>query len=160
MFKSWALSAMAAAVITAVINFLSPNGAFEKSIKIITAVFMLICFAAPIADGSDYIDISGSISGVDDWINDSALESEVKKQVSQTLKDEIETKITSFLKGKAVEEFEIETKIDIDGNENIKIDSISIFLTDETHAEALKDYIYNNFNIMPQVIVKTEEKNE
>ena len=45
--KSWALSVTAAAIISAVISFVSPSGTLEKTVNMVIAIFVLLSFLTP-----------------------------------------------------------------------------------------------------------------
>lgn len=79
--KSWALSFSAAAVITAVIGFLSPSGAFDKSVKIISALFMLLCFIVPITKGGITGVVKDEVEDISEWLVDSKQVKKVENDV-------------------------------------------------------------------------------
>ena len=152
--KSWAISVIAAAVITAVISIAAPTGNMNKSVKIITALFMLLCFASPLVNGDFETDFNGFDYEISEWLSDSELEAEIRNQITDKLENEIKSEVGAYLKNMEVNEFEIDVRIKADENNSIEIKKIEIVLPTHEKLSQISDYVYENFGIIPDVTVK------
>ena len=154
--KSWALSFSAAAVITAVIGFLSPSGAFDKSVKIISALFMLVCFIVPITKGGITGVVKDEVEDISEWLVDSKQVKKVENDVLSALESSAESRISSYLKNIGTDKSEIEIEIKIDETKNIKIKKISITLFEKSDYKSIEEFVISEFGISPEITVCSE----
>ena len=157
-FKNWATSVITAAAITCILSFIVPSGPFVKSIKTITAIFMLICFVTPLTKTRSAVDVDFGVTGVSIWLEDSKLENEVKKEIIQILKNEIKLKIEAYFND-SVDVISVDSDIEIDFENDIKIKNITIELQSGTDIVGVRDYVYEQFGVRPQIKFRTGEYN-
>jgi len=154
--KSWALSVTAAAAITAVISFLSPSGSLDKSVKTITALFMLVCFIVPFFKADVIEIVTDDVDKLSEWLAESKLKKEVEEDVVTMLESSAQARVSAYLKNKGAEKSEVDIKIKIDENHNIDIENIRITLFEKTDIKALEDFVKSEFGLLPEITVNSE----
>lgn len=149
--KSWAVCVVVSSAVAAVVELLAPEGGGEKPVKFITSVFVLFAFVSPFADfeplSLDYT------QGVGEFVE----ANELKKQIESQAKDSLEAQINSMLSayiesiGAVCEEIEAEVVISTDND--IYLDSITIYLLDVSEEEKRKiaEYSQESFGVVPEI---------
>ena len=74
--KSWALSVTAAAIISAVISFVSPSGTLEKTVNMVIAIFVLLSFLTPFVKIDRNELLSVEVEHINEWIEENKLKKE------------------------------------------------------------------------------------
>lgn len=155
--KSWALSVTAAAIITAVISLISPSGALEKSVKTVISLFMLLSFIAPFVKFDTNELFSADVEHINEWIEDNKLKKEVEYETISILKNEIVTRINTYINENIKSKSEVDVKITISENYDIVIEKISIVLYAQTDISEIERYVKNEFGITPEIGIRAEE---
>ncbi len=155
--KSWAVSVSAAVVITAIITFISPSGALDKSVKTATALFMLLSFFLPLAKVDARQIFTFDVEYISEWAEGSELKEEVENEVADILKNEIISKIAAYIEGEGIKNSETEVRINISKNYNIAIEKIKIIVPDNVDISGINDFVEKEFSVTPEVILKAEE---
>ena len=155
--KSWALSVTGAAIITAVISLISPSGALEKSVKTVISLFMLLSFIAPFVkiDTSELFSVD--VEHINECIEDNKLKKEVEYETISILKNEIVTRINTYINENIKSKSEVDVKISISENYDIVIEKISIVLHAQTDISEIERYVKNEFGIIPEIGIRAEE---
>ncbi len=158
--KEWAISLSATCVIASLVELVTPSGRFEKSVKILTALLLIICFVSPIFK----LDLNAlkfeQISGVEGWINDEQMENEMESEVINVLKKEIRNRLTTYFSQNNIHYLDVSSDITIDENKNISISSITIVLCEDRNRRLIEEFVYSDFGIIPQIVIDSGVMNE
>lgn len=150
LIRSWAASIAAAVAVSAVVNFLTPSGGIQRSVKFLIGVFTVIMFLSPLRD----IDFSFDeyTYSIEESVSQYELEGAVEKQVADSLAEQIKGEISAFLDNGSIAGYEIEAQINIDSLKNISIESIVIKLPDmySDKTEEIHDFVKEKFGFEPQ----------
>ena len=155
--KTWALSVSAASVITTVIGFLSPSGSFDKSLKIIAAFFMLLCFIVPFTETEAIKYMGDEVEKMSEWLVDNKFNKEIENEVAEMLQTSVKSQISAYLNNIGIDNADINVKIEIDENQNIEIVKISIVLFNEINIDSLATFVESTFEVLPEITVCLEE---
>lgn len=147
----------AASAIAAVVGLISPEGNSQRAVKFIISVFTVVMFVSPLKN----IDFSVPeyTDGIDSFIDSHELENEVESQVADSLRSQIESSLSAYLEGQGITDYKTQVDINIDEDKNISIELIEISVG-SAYAEysyALREYVLNNFNVEPRILVNGEE---
>lgn len=158
MLKSWAVNIAAACLVCAVIDFFSPDGGIQRSVKFIISVFMVLMFVSPLKD----IDFSVPeyTEGVEGFVSEYEYENQLEQQVADSLSAQIKGEIAAYLKEKAMDEHEIEVGINIDSKKNISIERVKIGLAlkDMDKAQEIEAFIQHKFEFKPHIYMLGDGK--
>ncbi len=127
--KNWIIVLMVAAIVGEILLMLAPQGNVSKILKIAVSVFFLGCFLAPFAalgDG-DLEKISFDYqSGVNS--NAAELDETMQQQTLEEFKNNIEQIASVNLKDLEISAQKIEAEVNMQEENSIQIDCISIWL--------------------------------
>ncbi|HBL41478.1 MAG TPA: hypothetical protein DDY98_07940 [Ruminococcaceae bacterium] len=148
--RSWVSSLIAAAILTGVVAFLTPKGNFEKPMKVLLSLVMLVSFlSAPVglvANSQELED--GLMALLDEYDAQEATEETVKK----TLASEIVSSILAYAQSVGISVQSVRPSISIDEDNNIAIKRIEIVLYGAAeNREKIDDYVYRSFSVHPTV---------
>lgn len=155
--KSWAYSVIAAASVTAAVSFLSPSGIFNKSMKIVIALFVLICFISPFIKSDISEILSSDVEGISKWLYEGKVKRDADYEVKSMLEKTIQSGISAYLESKGAEKYRINAKVNIDESNNIRIQKIIISLFEEADIADLKSFVESEYEITPEITLSTEE---
>ncbi len=155
--KSWAVSVIAAAVVTAAVSYFSPSGKLDKSVKIITALFMLICLISPFVKSDINEKFFIDVEKVSEWLADNKLKKEVECEVESMLENSVCSRISAYLVNEGAEKSEVNVKVKIDENNNVKIQKIDIRLFEKIDENNLKTFVETEFETTPVISYALEE---
>ncbi len=155
--KSWALSVTAAAIISAVISFVSPTGTLEKTVNTVIAIFVLLSFLTPFVKIDRNELFSVEVEHINEWIEENKLKKELEFETISILKNEIITKVNSYINEKMKSKSEVDVEINISENYDIVIDKIGIILYEQTDVSDLTRYIEDEFKVIPQINIMAED---
>ena len=153
--KQWALSLLATCIVTAVVGFLVPSGKFEKTLKILTSLFLIFGFCIPLTKLDINTQAFDETNGIKTRIDEKLLEEEIEKEVVQVLENEIKNQITLYLSQRNISFTEIIPEIKIDADQNIEIISIIIKLNDMADINIIENFVYQRFGIVPEVDIES-----
>ncbi len=151
--KNWAVYVAVVCAVCAVTGVLTPQGGIQRSVKFVVSVFTVIAFVLPLK--SIEFSVPEYTSGIDGYIESYELADEVQEQVKNSLKTQIEGEIAAFLNTNGIENYKIQTVVNIDALNNISIDRIKILLPVEyiTLKGIIKDYIISKFTVEPEISI-------
>lgn len=157
-FNSWALSAVAASTVAGVISLLAPSGNFEKTIKIVITLFILVSFVMPFVRSGSVSGVFESNEGIKEFIEENELNNEVKSQVEDSLENVIVTQVEAFLSSSGVIFNYVEAKVNVDEANNVFVKSITIYAEDFFETEEAEKFIIDNFGIKPDIVFESEDQ--
>ncbi len=156
-FKSWAISAVTAAAVVAVISLLTPSGSMEKTLKTIIGLFLLASFILPFSGSDIAAGLFDSNKGIKEIIDENKYENEMKKNVSDSLESAIETEICAYLSNAGVAFVNVEAEVSVDDKNNINTNSIVIVLRENIPNNEIITFISERFGVAPDVKVEPED---
>lgn len=156
-FKSWAVSAVTAAAVVCVISFLTPSGGMEKTLKTIIGLFLMASFILPFSGSDIASGLFESTKGIKEIIDENKYENEMKKSVSDSLENAIETEICAYLSNAEVDYIKVEAEVYVDSKNNIDTKSILIVLREDIQINEIVSFISERFGAEPDVIVESED---
>ncbi len=159
-FKSWALSAVTAATVAAVISLLTPSGNFEKTIKILITLFVLAAFVVPFVKSDVFADFSGVTDGIKEVIEDNELEKEVREEVADSLQNAVKAEISAYLLQNNIDVKYIGIKVCVEDDNNIFVEKITIALSEYIQTEEFEKYIATRFGVAPDFVLEQEVSDE
>lgn len=155
--KSWALSVTAAAIISAVISFVSPSGTLEKTVNMVIAIFVLLSFLTPFVKIDRNELFSVEVEHINEWIEENKLKKELEFETISILKNEIITKVNSYINEKMKCKSEVDVEINISENYDIVIEKIGIILYEQTDVSDLTKYIEDEFQVIAEINISAED---
>lgn len=155
--KSWALSVTAAAIISAVISFVSPSGTLEKTVNMVIAIFVLLSFLTPFVKIDRNELFSVEVEHINEWIEENKLKKELEFETISILKNEIITKVNSYINEKMKIKSEVDVEINISENYDIVIEKIGIILYEQTDVSDLTKYIEDEFQVIAEINIIAED---
>lgn len=155
--KSWALSVTAAAIISAVISFVSPSGTLEKTVNTVIAIFVLLSFLTPFVKIDRNELFSVEVEHINEWIEENKLKKELEFETISILKNEIITKVNSYINEKMKCKSEVDVEINISENYDIVIKKIGIILYEQTDVSDLTKYIEDEFQVIAEINIIAED---
>lgn len=155
--KSWALSVTAAAIISAVISFVSPSGTLEKTVNMVIAIFVLLSFLTPFVKIDRNELFSVEVEHINEWIEENKLKKELEFETISILKNEIITKVNSYINEKMKIKSEVDVEINISENYDIVIEKIGIILYEQSDVSDLTKYIEDEFQVIAEINIIAED---
>ncbi len=150
--REWAESVIIACAVISAVSFIVPNGSIEKAFKILTALFLLLCFAAPVTKINGEIKEWNFTDGISEWIDDSKLQETVEKEIVDTLSAEIKAEISAYLESINISIYSIDVKVNIINSTDISIDKIIVEIPYGANFEMVSKYIKQQYEISPDFI--------
>ncbi len=155
--REWAESVIIACAVISAVSFIVPDGSIEKAFKILTALFLLLCFAAPVTKINGEIKEWNFTEEISEWIDDSKLQETVEKEIADTLSAEIKAGISAYLESINIRTYSIDVKVNIINSTEISIDNIIIEIPYGTDLETVSEYIKHQYEILPDFIFVGED---
>lgn len=156
----WAESVIVSLAVVCAVSFIAPDGSAGKALKIITALFLMVCFVSPVKGIKLEKEMWSFTDGISEWIDDSKLQETVEKEISDTLSAEIKNGIGAYLDSMNIGTYSVETKINIINSTDISIEKIVVSIPSGTDMKSIARYVENNYEITPDFIFIGEVKNE
>ena len=133
------------------LTILAPNGQFERFIRMIGSVFLLVCLLSPIKNTWSHLH-----NNRNNFMNDNVTYSESQswdyaaKAMSKTVRDEIDGCVVAVV-GNPAQEIYVDLQAE---NKNFSVNQIIITLQadDMVKASAVADYVAIKLGVRPQVI--------
>lgn len=158
--REWAESLIISLAVICAVSFIVPNGTAEKAFKIITALFLMVCFVAPVKGIKIEKGIPEFTEGINEWIVDDKLQETVEKEIADTLSAEIKAGISAYLENLNIINYSVDTKVNIINSTNISIAKIIVSIPLGSDTKSITKYIENNYEITPEFIFIGEANNE
>lgn len=155
--RSWALSVTAAAIISAVISFVSPSGTLEKTVNTVIGIFVLLSFLTPFVKIDRNELFSVEVEHINEWIEENKLKKELEFETISILKNEIISKVNSYINEKMKCKSEVDVEINISENYDIVIKKIVIILYEQTDVSDLTKYIEDEFQVIAEINIIAED---
>lgn len=148
--RSWAASVIAAAVLAGVMEAVLPKHRFEKSVKVLLTLFLLVSFLSPLlgsASGPQRLK-----SGLDNLLDQYEAQQALEQTVRQTLAREIETSVAAFAAENGFSLESVKARVTVDANHKITVDRIEIIMagTMEQQRE-LNEFVFDSFSVQPVI---------
>ena len=153
--REYVLLLVATCLICGGLTILAPNGQFERSIRLIASVFLLICLLSPLKNtwsqlnnnGNDFRNDNFTYSENESWGN-------AANAMSKTIRDEIDGLVLAVT-GNHAQEISVDIRVE---NKNFSAHQIIITLQDDDmiKASAVADYVAIKIGVRPQVISNSE----
>ncbi len=149
--KSWAFSVVIAVAVAAVVGLIGENSTENKSIKFLTALFVLLAFLSPFAGG--VIELGKYTDGINEQINSYKKNADIEQRAAQALCSQVEALIKTELNSLNEKASDICVSVNIDEENNISIESIVIYLnvSSEESLNKINEFIIKNFGVAPEV---------
>ncbi len=149
--KDYVLLLVGSCLICGGLTILAPNGQFERLIRLIGSIFLLLCLLSPIKNTWSHLYnnrqnmIQAPFTYTDQQSWDYA-----SNAMSETMKNEIDGHVVSVI-GKRAQKIEINMKAE---NKTFTVNQIIITLNrdDMVKASAVADYVAIKIGVRPQVI--------
>ena len=151
--RSWTASVIAAAVLAGVMEAFLPKHRFEKSVKVLLTLFLLVSFLSPLlgsASGPQRLK-----SGLDDLLDQYEAQQALEQTVRQTLAREIEASVAAFAAENGFLVDRVKARVTVDANHKITVDRIEIIMagTMEQQRE-LNEFVFDSFSVQPVIQVR------
>ena len=155
--KEYVLLLVGSCLICGGLTILAPNGQFERIIRLIGSVFMLLCLLSPVANTWSFIH-----NNYQEFFAEPSMYSDQQSwdyaanTMSQALQNEINSYVLSVT-GSPADDITIDMNAE---NKDFSVNQILIVLDDKDmlKASAVADYVAIKIGIRPQVI--SNEKGE
>ena len=119
--KEWALSVVTACAVVTVFGFIVPNGVMAKPFKLITSIFVIICFVSPFSKININAETDDYIKGMGEWLDENELEGTLRNQIADKLSAEIKNGIIAYLDNANILYYAVDVKVTVDSSDNISV---------------------------------------
>ena len=152
--KSWAVCVVVSSVVAAVVELLAPEGGGEKSVKFITAVFVLLAFVSPFADfeplSFEYI------QGVEEFVEANELEKQIEAQAKESLETQVISILSAYVESIGAVCESVEAAVVINSDKEIYLDSVTVCISggNDEARKKITEYSRDNFGVSPEIKVR------
>ncbi len=149
--KDYVLLLVGSCLVCGGLTILAPNGHFERLIRLIGSVFLLLCLLSPLKNTWDTLyDNRHSFIEAPSTYTDQQSWDYAANAMRKTMQEEIDGYVVSVV-GNRAQEIEIDIKAE---NQTFSVKQITITLDkdDMVKASAVADYVAIKLGVRPQVI--------
>lgn len=155
-FRSISITACFLGIAITIFSRLYPSEKFEKQMKTIFSLILVISIANPIASGKlELPDISEAVTANSDYYQ--SLSENTDDYFIKSIERNISINIEAELKEHNIFPLEINTNINISENNSISISEVSVTVDNAEYADEIKNIISSNTGDEVNVIVKVKE---
>ncbi len=133
------------------LTILAPNGQFERFVRLIGSVFLLLCLLSPIKNTWSHLyNNRNNFMNENFTYSDSQSWDYAANAMSKTMRDEIDGYVVTVI-GNRAQEIHVDLRAE---NKNFSVNQIIITLQadDMVKASAVADYVAIKIGVRPQVI--------
>lgn len=155
-FRSISITACFLGITITIFGRLYPSEKFEKQMKTIFSLILVISIANPIASGKlELPDISEAVTANSDYYQ--SLSENTDDYFIKSVEKNISINIETELREHNILPLEINTNINISENNSISISEVSVTVDNAEYADEIRNIISSNTGDEVNVIVKVKE---
>lgn len=124
--QNWALKIALAALCGGLVWLLSPNGAVQKALRTLAAVFILTAFLQPFFSKPDFLSEFDNVSETQTAPNIPELGTAVQEQLRTTVENQIKEQLKSILARYEIKSGQILVETDILSDNSINIGTVAV----------------------------------